>query len=202
GLADPTTRYVDQSNPSCSDAGSGTLSQPFCTISAAAAAAVAGDDVLVSSGTYTEDVSPANSGTAGAPIVFEPNTDASVTVEGASNGFSLSGRSYIMIRGFTVADTTSYGISVSDSSNIVIENNHVQSAGTPTPDLRAFGIKFSDTTNSSIAQHTVDHNSDSGIDLVHESTGVVIDGNELFANAREYTRAAAGMEIFSPGNTV
>ena len=37
----------------CSDSGTGSQSQPYCTISAAAAAAVAGQTVLVSAGTPT-----------------------------------------------------------------------------------------------------------------------------------------------------
>jgi len=196
-----TSRYVDRSNSSCSDAGTGTASQPFCSISGAAAKAVAGDVVLVSSGTYTEDVSPAHSGTSSSPIVFQPNGSAGVTIKGKSNGFSISGRTWITVRGFTISDTTSYGIYVSGSSNIVLENNHVVSAGSPTSELKAFGIKLTETTSSSIRRNEIDHNSDSGIDLVHGSTGITIDGNEIYSNARGYTRAAAGIEILSGSNT-
>ena len=54
--AQTTTWYVGGAN--CSDSGPGTQSQPFCTISAGAKVATAGDTVLVSSGTYQENVTP------------------------------------------------------------------------------------------------------------------------------------------------
>ncbi|MGB8003723.1 MAG: DUF1565 domain-containing protein, partial [Gaiellaceae bacterium] len=89
--ADPAfTLYVDGSNPSCSNAGTGTPAQPFCTIAAAATKAVPGKTVEVAAGTYSEQVSIANSGTADAPIVFTAAPGASVIVTGLGNGFSMS----------------------------------------------------------------------------------------------------------------
>src|SRR5580693_2418429 len=96
--AQPTTWYVGGAN--CSDSGPGTQSQPFCTISAAASVAVAGQTVLVSSGTYQENVTPANSGTSGSPITFQAASGATVTVTGALHGFTISSRSWIVISGF------------------------------------------------------------------------------------------------------
>jgi hypothetical protein len=43
--ATPTTIYVDNGNAACSDMGSGTEAQPFCTINAAAKTAVPDDTV-------------------------------------------------------------------------------------------------------------------------------------------------------------
>src|SRR5438094_3818784 len=65
-----TTLYVDQGNPNCRDNGTGSASQPFCTIGAAASSAVAGQTVIVSQGTYVEKVTIAKSGTQTASIVF------------------------------------------------------------------------------------------------------------------------------------
>src|SRR5512143_2171127 len=59
-----TTLYVDNASGSnCSDSGSGTQTQPFCTISAAALKAVAGTTVQVAAGTYNEMVTVSKSGT-------------------------------------------------------------------------------------------------------------------------------------------
>ena len=67
-----TVYYVDNTNGSCSNTGSGTSAVPFCTIGAAAKKAVtAGDDVVVAPGIYREQVNPGGSGTAATPIVFE-----------------------------------------------------------------------------------------------------------------------------------
>ena len=51
-----TTYVVRQHDPACSDRGPGTATKPFCTISAAANVAVAGDAVRVGGGTYREQV--------------------------------------------------------------------------------------------------------------------------------------------------
>jgi parallel beta-helix repeat protein len=51
-----TVLVVAQQNASCSDAGPGTSTTPYCTISAAAKAAGTGDTVSVQAGTYRETV--------------------------------------------------------------------------------------------------------------------------------------------------
>ncbi|HET6250598.1 MAG TPA: right-handed parallel beta-helix repeat-containing protein [Tepidisphaeraceae bacterium] len=66
----------DSTNP-------GTLAQPFGTIQAAANVAQPGDTVYIMGGTYHETVTPANSGTAGSPITYEPYNDQPVTIDGA-----------------------------------------------------------------------------------------------------------------------
>ena len=70
----PPVLFVDQASANCSDTGPGSTSQPFCTIGAGASQAVAGQTVSVSQGTYAENVTPANSGTQQAPIVFTTTT--------------------------------------------------------------------------------------------------------------------------------
>ncbi|MCL2450716.1 MAG: hypothetical protein FWD17_17355, partial [Polyangiaceae bacterium] len=61
----------------------GSPEHPFATISACAEIAVAGDVCRVHAGTYRETVSPAHSGTSGAPIRFEVASGECVTVSGA-----------------------------------------------------------------------------------------------------------------------
>ena len=75
-----TDYYVSAS--SGSDTNSGTQAQPFKTIQKAASLAVAGDHVYIMEGVYREEVIPANSGTNGAPIVFEPFGQDQVIVTG------------------------------------------------------------------------------------------------------------------------
>jgi hypothetical protein len=50
--ADTSTLYVDPANPNCSNSGPGSQLQPFCAIQPAATAALAGETVLISAGTY------------------------------------------------------------------------------------------------------------------------------------------------------
>jgi parallel beta-helix repeat protein len=195
-----TTWYVGGAN--CSDSGPGTQDQPFCTISAGATAATAGQTVLVSSGTYNENVTPANSGTAGAPITFQAAPGATVTVTGALHGFTISSRNWITISGFTVTGTSSNGIYLWKSDNITVTGNTVTNSGQPVQGANAYGVYVGSTNNSMISSNTVDNNSNPGIYLTQGSTGNTVQGNEASGNAEGWVRNANGIDVISPGNTI
>jgi parallel beta-helix repeat protein len=197
-----TTLYVDGSNPSCSDSGTGTADQPFCKISVAATKATAGTTVQVAAGSYAEQVSIANSGTAGAPINFTAAPGASVIVTGNGSGFSMSNKSWITINGFFVNGTANYGISVFGGSFITISNNRVTSAGTPVNGSTRSGIRLTGTTDSLIQGNTSDHNSDHGILITNGSARNRITGNMVYSNAREYLRAATGIRLYQSSDNV
>jgi len=65
------------------DANLGTLANPLRTIQKAASLAQPGDTVTIRAGTYHETVTPARSGTPGAPITFAPYNNEKVTISGA-----------------------------------------------------------------------------------------------------------------------
>jgi parallel beta-helix repeat protein len=202
----PPTLYVAKGNANCSDGGSGTAAQPFCTIRPAASRVVAGQTVLVDSGTYNETVTVSSSGTATAPINFVAAPGATVTVTGSgsasANGFNLSGRSYVTVQGFTVTGTGGDGIVVKNSSNVTIRGNHVSSAGQPSQGKTAKGIRLDGATDSVVATNTVDHNTDYGIYLVGSTRDQVV-GNRVFSNARVFERAASGIRLHSsPSNVI
>ena len=197
-----TTLYVDQQNPSCSNTGSGTPGQPFCTISAAATRTTPDTTVLVSAGTYPEQVVP-RSGSSGAPVTFKAEPGETVTVTGGSNGFYISSKTWITVEGFNVTDTTGDGIYVSKSSFIRVIDNHVSFAGEPVSGQVAKGIRLSNSTDSVVSGNTVDHNTDFGIYVLLGSTRNEIVDNDLAFNARQYTRAASGIRLHdSSGNTI
>jgi parallel beta-helix repeat protein len=203
----PPTLYVDKGNANCSDGGSGSATQPFCTIRPAASRVVAGQTVLVYSGTYNETITVSSSGTASAPINFVAAPGATATVTGggtgSSSGFSISGRSYVSVQGFNVTGTNADGIVAKNSSNITIRGNHVSFAGQPVQGKTAKGIRLDGTTDSVVSTNTVDHNTDYGIYLVSGSTRDQVLGNRVFQNARVFERAASGIRLHSsPGNTV
>jgi hypothetical protein len=76
-----STYYVG--GPNASDSNPGTAEAPFATIQRAANVAVGGESVGIRSGVYRETVVPANSGSDGEPIVFQPDGEATVVVSGA-----------------------------------------------------------------------------------------------------------------------
>jgi parallel beta-helix repeat protein len=194
--------YVDQQSPQCSDRGSGSKEQPYCTIGAAASRAAAGTTIVVSSGNYVEQVEP-RSGTRDAPVVFTSAPGASVTVGGRANGFRISGQSWVTIEGFSIAGTAGDGVSVSQSAHIDLLGNRVSGAGVPVAGSTARGIRLSNVTDSRVEYNTIDHNSDFGIFLTNGSTADAVVGNRLSANARQFERAASGIRLYAaPDNTI
>ena len=177
------TLYVDQANPSCSNSGPGSPTQPLCTISASVPIATPGTTVQVAAGTYAEQVSP-HTGASGSPIVFSAAPGATVTVTGKSYGFYLSNLSWVTINGFSVTGTTNQGIYVTGSSNVTITGNHVTLSGQPASGQTKSGIYLTNTSSSLVSGNTTDHNSDAGIQLSTGSTGDEVRGNVTFRTRR------------------
>ena len=186
----------------CSDNGSGGRYTPFCTISRAAAVAVAGTTVRVSAGTYPEMVDPANSGVAGAPIKYRPAYGAKVTVTGGTYGFHLKDVSWITVTGFTITGTTSNGVYLNGVSNVEISGNRVEKAGFRVDGLNAAGIYVKESVDSTISTNVVTDNSGSGIYLTAGSTRILVSGNESMGNAFGWQRNANGIDVRAPGNSI
>ena len=106
-----------------SDSNPGTASQPFATIQKAAIAAVAGDVVNIRTGVYRETIVPANSGTPGNPIIYQPDGDAVVTVSGADRtdgGWTVNSGSI-----YKKTITMQSGYNANMTSNTVLMANQV-----------------------------------------------------------------------------
>jgi hypothetical protein len=127
------------------DSNPGTQSQPWRTIQKAANTLIAGDTVYVRAGTYSETVTPQNSGTASGSITYRAYSGETVVVDGGSSrseGFSLTNhQSYIVIDGFTIQGQTWGGVSLFGTSHVVIRNNTIRNWTT-------FGIVSDAPTNS------------------------------------------------------
>jgi len=74
---------VAQNEPGASDINPGTAQHPFKTISIAAGFALPGDNVIIHSGVYREQIRPERNGTADSPILFSAAPGETVVVSGA-----------------------------------------------------------------------------------------------------------------------
>ncbi|HWE02781.1 MAG TPA: Ig-like domain repeat protein [Tepidisphaeraceae bacterium] len=132
------------------DANPGTLAQPFATIQDAANVAMPGDSVFIESGTYHETVKPVNSGTAGAPITYEPYNGATVTIDGADP-----------ITGWTLSSDSTYEAPQSwdlgDGNNQVFANGQMLTeARWPNTSLDPMNITTATITSTNAAPATQD----------------------------------------------
>jgi len=95
----PAGYYVDANDASASDANPGTASSPWKTIGKANQTLRAGDTVYIKAGTYTDCLAPKNSGSASDPITYRAYGSDVVTIQNASCGVLLDGKSYITVQG-------------------------------------------------------------------------------------------------------
>lgn len=114
--------YVDDDGSS----GDGSFGDPWETIQEAADVLVPGDTVYIMAGTYTEQVTPANSGSADAWITYtnypghSPVIDASGLNLSGQGVFYINAKSYIKVNGLTIQD--------GDYGSVLIDGVRVSSA--------------------------------------------------------------------------
>ena len=103
-----------------------------------------------------------------------------------------------MSRGRTTAGSRSRTRRTSHSRTTTSASRGTPSAARPRP-----GSTCTNTTDSLLVGNTVDHNTDSGIQLTGGSTRDELRANVCFSNAQGWQRAATGIRLYSsPGNVV
>jgi hypothetical protein len=176
--AGSTDLYVnDASGSGCSDTGSGTQAQPFCTIAAAAAVVQPGQTVIVEPGEY-DPTTISVSGTASDPITFlAADTSDSLaglaSIDTSQDAFVVSGAQYVVISGFDVAGDQAFLIE--NSSDITINGGAATGAGIGVAAIQVTGTS-SNVTISRVAitgVHGADVEIDQGV------TGAVVTTNTI-----------------------
>jgi hypothetical protein len=175
--ADGNDLYVDNaSGANCSDSGTGTQTQPFCTIAAAAAAVQAGQTVVVEAGQYA-GATISVSGTSSAPITFSAADGPSGNVT-VSTGFVLSDVQDVTLSGFNVVAGRPF--LVEDSSDVTITGGSATATTQDTDAQPAVQLtdSSSDVTISrmSIAAFSTEVEIDPG------TTGAVVTTNTITVN--------------------
>ncbi|WP_190215341.1 right-handed parallel beta-helix repeat-containing protein, partial [Kitasatospora indigofera] len=143
----------------CSDSGTGTVAQPYCTVSAAAKAVQPGQTVkvLATGRAYNNDeIRLTRSGTPeqpitflGAPIVYDWSEQPSLqSGDGTTSSFVLSGVHDVVIRGFHHAGKQN-PIVITDSSRITVDQNRFDNTH-GTADVRISGTSDHVTLSRSL----------------------------------------------------
>ena len=178
------TYYVSTTG---SDSNSGSSAAPFRTFTKAASVLVAGDTLQVMTGTYTETLTLANSGTATAPITVIGNS-AVLNMQGTkANGISISGN-HIKVSRFEVVGATDFGILVtgkyvSVENNVIHDNvtrNGVGTCGISTSWGSALKVKVGGE-NTTIRSNSVYDNCGEGIAVTRGLTAL-IENNTVYDN--------------------
>lgn len=171
---------------------SNTTGNPYCTISAAVANAVAGDTVVVAAGSYGERVALTRSGTSGAPISIVTNEGA--IVSGSSRAFDLSGSAWITVRGFTIVNTTLDGIRCVLCNNVSLINNHIKNA-------LGKGISISSSSDVSLTNNRVEDSRFTGIDVIGSTRTDIAGGFVTRSGLRLSGKVYKGIKYDSTTNS-
>ncbi|WP_433212695.1 PKD domain-containing protein [Dactylosporangium sp. CS-047395] len=199
--ADVPVLYVNNDvAANCSDGGSGTQAQPFCTLAAGVAAVSAGQTLVVG-GAFNEHVTISRSGTSGNPITIKgdrtPGHPIGRLQGGPDVGFTIDGQHDIVISDISVINAaTGPGYAISNSARITLQGLRVQTATTAAiPAITLKGVTGS-TLSGVIAggsKTTV------GIALDAATSGVRIERSRAAGGMAPGSR---GIEILGSGNSV
>jgi hypothetical protein len=174
----------------------------FATIQVCANAAAAGDTCTVFAGTYSEYVNVPSSGTAAAPLTFQVNPGDTAFV----TGFTVTGRSYITINGFSLGNHSNAipGIYLSGTSHVTIMNNAISYTG-------GDGIQLNSSpwpSSANCAYTLISNNTISwtGWNLTGGAYGIdvygdynLIDSNDI-SHAADYTHVHGSFDVIRNNN--
>ncbi len=180
--------YVnDGASAGCTDTGSGagSAATPFCSIQAAANAAVAGDTVEIAAGTYRGAVDITSSGTASDPIVFDTSggiVDITLAAGQSGAAVSLTGASYVTLEGSVgVGPNESQrfiirGVAVNASSHVTLDSANVSYLSEPGEAVQINGASSDVSVTRSML-----YGQTGGILVGAGSSGDVVSTNEVVA---------------------
>ena len=195
--------YVDNTNTSCNDGGSGTQAAPYCTIQSAFDAVQAGQTVQILAGDYTRTATLTASGTASAPITvqfgkpgqpFSAGTSPIIDPPqgSAAGALTVSGASYVDIDQAAVIaqQDPAPAIAVQNSSHVQITAAAISTTGAgggvavsgtgsdvtlERGSIEAAGTAVS-VAGAGVTGTVITTNAITGADGVDTSGGIAVDG--------------------------
>jgi hypothetical protein len=170
-----TDLYVDNApSAGCSDSGSGTQTQPFCTIAAAAALTQPGYTVYVEAAAAYTGTTISVSGAQSAPISFVA-VDGYEGVVHVGSGFDISDAQNVVMSGFNVYGRQPFLID--NSSGITITGGSAEGQASLLPAVQVTGTS-SDVTISKLAIT----GAGTDVEIDQGVTGAVVTTNTIVTN--------------------
>jgi parallel beta-helix repeat protein len=150
--------------------GTGSIGNPFATISHGVSTAVSGQTVIVGPGTYKEMVLVTKQLTLTSETMQPSSTTIDATGQPVGIAVVGSSSSGTVVEGFTVTHANNEGIFVQDSSKVVVDNNVVSNnAFNVVPGLgEVKGIQLAGASDSTVAGNTVVGNGYGGIGVTDD----------------------------------
>lgn len=181
----PTTLYVnDTSGSNCSDAGTGTSAQPYCTIQAAVAVVNAGQTVYIEPGSYYGSINITRSGTAAAPITITAPAPVgnfykvyvSANQSATSTMIAFSDVQYVDLSNIAVTGSVGDEFQISGGSNITLDRVGALGAGDlnqPHPPVAGIHVTGG-SSDVRVQRAQVTSTYGSGIEVDGASTGTML----------------------------
>jgi hypothetical protein len=204
--AGSTVLWVDGDSSVCSDRftreEAASERTPWCSVTRAASAVVAGDTVRIRPGTYTGTVSPAASGSPAAPIRFlAPDGDVTIDAAGAAAAVKIDSVGDVSFEGITITGASVQGVWVKDAERIGLRHLVVRDNGGP-------GIQIRESQSVSVDGSVIRRNGGAGIFETGGSGNGRYTSNQITANGRNGERyngdglQIAGVGTYVAGNLI
>ena len=182
------TFYVGNNGANaCSDTGTGSATDPFCTFPTAMSAAGPGDTIAVY-GLYNAEMDITKSGTPGSPITIKavPNSRGRLSsIEYSTHAAVVNNQHDIVIEGFSTEAITSGTKAGTDAFVISGTSTQVTITGNRTSSTNGSGVAIiGGATNNIVAGNFFSSAANGGV-TVTDSPGNAITGNTIWNSTRE-----------------
>jgi hypothetical protein len=203
---DAPVLWVDGSDVRCSDRFSReevtSERTPWCSVTRAASAAIAGDTVHIRPGTYTGTVSLSASGSPGSPIRFiAPDGDVTIDAGGAGAAVKIVSVDEVSFEGMTITGAAVQGVWVYDAERVGLRHTVVRDNG-------GAGVQIRESQSVSVDGSVIQRNGGAGIFETTGSGDCRYTSNQIIANGRNGERyngdglQLAGARTYVAGNTI
>ncbi|MBL3616595.1 MAG: right-handed parallel beta-helix repeat-containing protein [gamma proteobacterium endosymbiont of Lamellibrachia anaximandri] len=164
----------------------------FRNLSGAAAAAVAGETVLIREGDYNEALIPQNSGTPGNYITYRNYESEQATITGTdlSPAIDISNRDYLILQGLRVHDVYRWMYALNAHYNILQYNSFLRASHGSTS--AKTGLFFQESTHNKILNNTIEDSTQDNLALIKSDYNLV-EGNT-------FVRASHTLWVIKCGN--